>query len=82
MIETYSAKGIAVSDFAVAYTNRKTLTVTIAGIERELDTETTRDLVAYLYDQRGDLFVNAPTESTPEPVAVGDSLGDLDEHPF
>ena len=76
-------RGVAVGDLTFTYTNRKTLTITVDGVERELDIESTRDLVAYLYDQRGELFVNPSTENTLELVAVGDDvLGDLDEHPF
>lgn len=59
-----------------------------------LSDENSRDLVAYLYHGRGELFgkrydPDAPEESAPTPVAVAspldgdlDELGELEGHPF
>jgi hypothetical protein len=61
----------------------------VGGQTWKLSLEETRDLVAYLSSERGDLFgrhydPDKPEENAQEPVAVGgqDDLLDLDEHPF
>ncbi|MBA2286640.1 MAG: hypothetical protein H0W02_14280, partial [Ktedonobacteraceae bacterium] len=43
-----------------AYTDHQTLAITVDGGQvRELNTDETRNLVAFLYDHRGTLFVDA-----------------------
>jgi hypothetical protein len=77
---------LTVGGLTFAYTDHKSVTVTIDGGQaRELTTEETRDLVAFLYDQRKELFMDERQVSEPEPVTVGKSFqggDDLSDHPF
>jgi hypothetical protein len=50
-------EGVTAAGMIFKYTDHKTLTITIDGQERELDTQETRDLAAYLHDQCGELFL-------------------------
>lgn len=48
---------VSVGGLTFTYSSHKTLRVTIDGEQsRELNAEETRNLVAFLYDQRGELF--------------------------
>ncbi len=51
---------VMVGRLTFAYTDHQTLAITVDGGQvRELNTEETRKLVAFLYDHRGTLFVDA-----------------------
>jgi len=69
------------------------LQIVVGGTPRPLSNEEAADLIAYLFDNRGELFgkpynPDAEEEHELEPVAVtseneqDDSLGSLDDHPF
>lgn len=77
------------------YTDHRTLIIAVDGQSRELETDDARQLVAFLHDLRGELFIDDETVDLkldplpdPDPFLAGVSsdggLGDLDldEHPF
>lgn len=73
---------VEVAGLTFAYSNHKSLTVTIDGQARVLNTEETRDLVAFLYDLRGELFLDDKKVSEELVLAFDGPLGTLDDHPF
>lgn len=82
---------VEVGEFTFAYTDHKTLAITFGDHTRELDTEEARMLVSYLYDERGELFINERKgEDVPLDLPEFEQLfpinlatvDDLDSHPF
>lgn len=72
-------KDITVAGITFAYTDHQTVQITFNDQLRELSVEETRNLVAYLYDQRGELFIEKSMnqEHKPEPVSAVDDLDDF-----
>ena len=79
---------LTVGGLTFAYTDHKSVTVMIDGSQaRELTTQETRDLVAYLHDQRGELFYHESKGAELESVTVAsagrqDDPGNLDDVTF
>jgi len=79
---------LTVGGLTFAYTDHKSVTVMIDGSQvRELTTQETRDLVAYLHDQRGELFYDESKGAELESVTVAsagrqDDPGNLDDVTF